>query len=132
MRKPWGAGELNYRLGARWRQENYFRYDREHFALDGHRGYGSHDDDPERSVPNPAKNKAHQVVLEARARHKKMNTLADAALLVANTPPGGASGVLVTNDVINAIHELVNDAHAEVLKAEEVHQAIPARVPWGS
>lgn len=66
LREP-GAGELIYTLGARWRQENYFRYAREHFALDAHPGYGSHDDDPERSVPNPAKDKSHQVVLAARA-----------------------------------------------------------------
>jgi hypothetical protein len=71
--------------GARWRQENYFRYAREHFALDAHLGYGSHDDDPKRSVPNPAKDKAHQAVLAARTHHEKMNAQADAALLVANS-----------------------------------------------
>lgn len=129
--KDLGAGELIYTLGARWRQENYFRYAREHFALDGHPGYGSHDDDPERSVPNPAKDKSHQVVLAARAHHEKMNSQADAALLVANTPPEGASAVLVTNEVINAIHAPVNDAHATVLKAEEAHLAVPGRLPLG-
>lgn len=129
--KDLDAGELIYRLGARWRQENYFRYAREHFALDGHPGYGSHDDDPERSVPNPAKDKSHQVVLAARAHHEKMNSQADAALLVANTPPEGVSAVLVTNEVINAIHAPVNDAHAAVLKAEEAHLAVPGRLPLG-
>ena len=129
--KNLGAGELIYTLGARWRQENYFRYAREHFALDAHPGYGSHDDDPERSVPNPAKDKSRQAVLAARTHHEKMNTLADAALLVANTPLDGAGSVLVTNDVINTIHEPVNDAHAAVLKAEDAHQAIPARLPLG-
>lgn len=129
--KNLSAGELIYTLGARWRQENYFRYAREHFALDAHPGYGSHDDDPERSVPNPAKDKSRQAVLAARTHHETMNALAEAALLVANTPPEGATGVLVTNEAINAIHEPVNDAHAAVLKAEEVHQKVPARVPLG-
>jgi hypothetical protein len=130
LKEP-GAAELIYRLGARWRQENYFRYAREHFALDAHPGYGSHDDDPERSVLNPAKDKSHQVVLAARAHRDKMNALTDAALLVANTPPEGATSVLVTNEVINAIHEPVNAAHAEVLKAEDAHLAVPGRLPLG-
>ncbi|MDQ0095970.1 putative transposase [Paeniglutamicibacter psychrophenolicus] len=130
LREP-GAGELIYTLGARWRQENYFRYAREHFALDAHPGYGSHDDDPERSVPNPAKDKSHQAVLAARAHHEKMNAIADAALLAANTPPEGATGVLVTNEAINAINAPVNDAHAAVEKAEAAHKKVPGRLPLG-
>ncbi len=129
--KDAGAGELIYTLGARWRQENYFRYAREHFALDAHPGYGSHDDDPERSVPNPAKDKSRQKVLAARTHHEKMNTLADAALLVASTPPDGAGSVLVTNEAINEINEPVNDAQAAVLQAEAAHEKIPARLPLG-
>lgn len=129
--KDLGAGELIYRLGARWRQENYFRYAREHFALDGHPGYGSHDDNPERSVPNPAKNTSHQAVLAARAHHEKMNSQADAALLLAHTPPDGATSVLVTNQAISAIHAPVNDAHATVLKAEEADLVVPTRLPLG-
>ena len=29
------AGEVAYRMFNRWRQENYYRYGRAHFALDG-------------------------------------------------------------------------------------------------
>ena len=28
------AAQITYRMAARWRQENYFKYAREHFALD--------------------------------------------------------------------------------------------------
>jgi hypothetical protein len=54
------AGEVIYRMGARWRQENYFRYARIRFDLDSHEAYASTEDDPERSVPNPAKRLAYQ------------------------------------------------------------------------
>jgi hypothetical protein len=39
-------GELLYRMGSRWRQENHFRYARMHFDLDAHDSYTAGDDDP--------------------------------------------------------------------------------------
>lgn len=100
--------------------------------MDAHPGYCSHDDDPERSVPNPAKDKSHQAVLAARAHHEKMNAQADAALLAANTAPEGASDVLVANEVVSSIyHEPLNAAHAAVLAAEAAHKKLPARLPLG-
>src|SRR5665648_550035 len=53
------AAQVIYRMGARWRLENYFRYARMHFDLDSHDSYASADDDPHRLVPNPAKRAAH-------------------------------------------------------------------------
>ena len=46
--------------------ENYFRYARIHFDLDAHDSYTTHDDDPERSVPDPARATAYQHLLTAR------------------------------------------------------------------
>src|SRR5674476_1442128 len=63
--------QVIYRMGSRWRQENYFRYARMHFDLDSHDAYATTDDDPARLVPNPAKKKAHQKVLAARARYDR-------------------------------------------------------------
>ena len=48
------AGEIAARMFNRWRQENYFRYARHHFALDALDTYTVVDDDPDRSVPTPA------------------------------------------------------------------------------
>ena len=62
------AEQVIYRMGSRWRQENYFRYARMHFDRDSHDAYATTDDDPTRMVPNPAKKKAHTKVLAARAR----------------------------------------------------------------
>lgn len=52
-RKDLSAAEVVYRLGERWRQENYFKYAGEEFALDALDSYEVEPDDPERSVPNP-------------------------------------------------------------------------------
>lgn len=59
--------EVAYRMGNRWRQENYFKYGRQHFALDALDSYADTPDDPTRLVPNPAKAKARNQVTAARA-----------------------------------------------------------------
>ena len=56
------GGEVIYRMGSRWREENYFRYGREHFALDALDSYAVTPGDPDRKVPNPARKTAHPAV----------------------------------------------------------------------
>jgi len=41
---------------AQRRQENYFKYGRQHFALQALDPYAAVEDDPTRLVPNPARN----------------------------------------------------------------------------
>jgi transposase len=52
-RRDLAAAEVAYRMFERWRQENFFKYMRDEFALDALVDYGVEDDDPEREVPNP-------------------------------------------------------------------------------
>jgi hypothetical protein len=52
------APQVAYRMATRWRQENYFKYAREHFAPDALDSYSAQPDDPDRLVPNPAKARA--------------------------------------------------------------------------
>lgn len=60
------AAEVCWRLGGRWRQENYFRYARQHFDLDALDTYADLPDDPDRLVPDPAKVDAKTRVAAAR------------------------------------------------------------------
>lgn len=69
------AAEVAYRMSNRWRQENYFKYAREHFCLDALDSYADHEDDLSRLVPNPAKASAIGQVAAARA--DLMNAQAD-------------------------------------------------------
>ena len=46
--------QVAYRMFDRWRQENFFKYLREEYALDALAEYAAVPDDPTREVPNPA------------------------------------------------------------------------------
>src|SRR5208283_1845998 len=58
--------EVIYKMGSRWREENYFRYGRAHFALDALDTYAVTPEDPDRKVPNPAMKKAAAAVKTAK------------------------------------------------------------------
>jgi transposase len=52
-RQDLSAPTLAYRMFERWRQENYFKYMAEEYALDALVDYHIEEDDPQRLVPNP-------------------------------------------------------------------------------
>jgi transposase len=122
--------QVIYRMGSRWRQENYFRYARMHFDLDSHDAYATTQDDPARLVPNPAKKKAHQQVLAARARYERALAASDAALLDAVSPPPGQA-VLITNAEVDRLTADLRAAESNLGTAQHAHRAVPARLPLG-
>jgi transposase-like protein len=121
-------GEVIYRMGSRWRQENYFRYARMHFDLDSHDAYATTDDDPTRMVPNPVKKKAHRQVLAARAGYQRALARTDAALLDAKSPPPGEH-LLITNQDHDAITADLRQAEADLDGAQAAHRAVLTRLP---
>lgn len=75
------AVELAYRMFERWRQENFFKYLREEFEIDALVDYRADPEDPERSIPNPQRQKLHKELTAARAKLKKIQALyGDAAI----------------------------------------------------
>ena len=52
-RRDLPAAQVAYRMFERWRQENFFKYLREEYALDALVEYATVPDDPTREVPNP-------------------------------------------------------------------------------
>jgi Winged helix-turn helix len=62
-RRDLPAAQVAYRMFDRWRQENFFKYLREEYALDALVEYATVPDDPTREVPNPA-----WAALDARLR----------------------------------------------------------------
>ena len=125
------AGQVVHRMGSRWRQENYFRYARIHLGLDSHDSYATSPDDPDRSVPNPAKKQAHKVVQAAYARAEREKARAEAALLAARTPGKGTSEVRISNQTHNAITAPWYTAQDDLDAARTAHAAVPARVRLG-
>jgi len=122
------SGEVIYRMGSRWRQENYFRYARMHFDLDSHDAYATTEDDPTRMVPNPAKKKAHKRLLAARAAYQRALAATDAALLEAKSPPPGQP-VLITNAAHDILTADQRKAESDLDSAQAAHRAVPTRLP---
>jgi transposase len=125
------AGEVCWRLTSRWREENYFRYARTHFALDALDSYAAAPDDPDRMVPNPAKKTAAARIRQAEAAAQAAEEARDATLLELRSPvPGQAAWI--SNKVINALAAPVDAAYQELEHAEQAAAATPARVPLGT
>jgi len=53
-RRDLTAAQVAYRMFERWRQENFFKYLSQEYALDALVDYSTSPDDPTRDVPNPA------------------------------------------------------------------------------
>ncbi len=56
-----------YRIFERWTQENFFRYMRQHFALDALVSYAVEPADPRRTIPNPERKALRKQLAESRA-----------------------------------------------------------------
>ncbi|NWG13972.1 MAG: helix-turn-helix domain-containing protein, partial [Acidobacteria bacterium] len=61
-----------YRMFERWRQENFFKYMRQEFLIDALVDYETEPDDPNRSIPNPARKVVDKELRNARARYAKL------------------------------------------------------------
>lgn len=60
--------DVAVRMFDRWRQENFFKYMREEYAIDALVEYGSEPDDPTRTVPNPARKALDREIAKARRK----------------------------------------------------------------
>jgi transposase len=67
-RRDLPAAQVAYRMFDRWRQENFFKYLREEYALDALVEYAAVPDDPDREVPNPAWAALDAQIHQARAQ----------------------------------------------------------------
>jgi transposase len=122
-RRDLPAVEIAYRMFDRWRQENFFKYLREEYALDALTDYAVEPDDPAREVPNP---KWAAVDAEWQAIRKHIVKIAQRV------------GVEATIDAIRgARHTTLDEAtHAELgdvlmkaMRLERRRDRIPRRIP---
>jgi len=66
-RRDLPAAQIAYHMFERWRQENFFKYLSEEYALDALAEYAAVPDDPTREVPNPAWAAADAKLRQAQA-----------------------------------------------------------------
>jgi transposase len=66
-RTDWPIEVVAWRMFERWTQENFFRYMRQHFALDALVNYQVEPADPERTIPNPERKELAKELRASRA-----------------------------------------------------------------
>lgn len=124
------AAQIAYRMANRWRQENYFKYAREHFALDALDSYADTPDDLARLVPNPAKAHAISQVAGARAdlsaAHADMADALDTAAAAAGKPGNGGKAT-----VDPAAGMVLREAQADLNAAKTASRTTPTHLPLG-
>src|SRR5664280_1832010 len=122
------AAEVCWRLAGRWRQENYFKHARAHFAMDALDSYADTPDDLTRPVPNPAKAAAKTAVETARATVHDAETMLseaiDDATGRARRPGSGA-----TATVDPAAGTALAAARDELTVAADTSRATPTHLP---
>ena len=117
-----------YGMGSRWREENYFRYGRAHFALDALDTYAVTAEDPGRKVPSPEKKKAAAVVKTAKKDLAAAQATRDAKLTRMRTPAPGQE-TLITNQQLAKLDAPVTAARQRLADAQAAAKAIPAKIP---
>jgi len=122
--------QVTYRMSNRWRQENYFKYARENFALDALDSYADHEDDLTRLVPNPEKTRAIGQVAAARVdlanAQADLTDAVDAAVRKAGLP-GNDGKALVDPTAGLALRE----AQTDLASAKKTSRNTPTHRPLG-
>ena len=116
-----------HRMFERWRQENFFKYMRQEFLIDALSDYQVEPDDPERSVPNPARKAVDEELRKARARWNQLKqTYGDASLdyIEGRTP---TMREFQTAD--KKIYQEIQEAAERVAELAAQQKSLPLRVP---
>ena len=122
------AAAVIYRMTSRWREENYFRYGRAHFALDALDTYAITPEDPARMVPNPAKKTAAAAVKTAKKTLTSAETARQDKLAALRSPAPG-TGTMITNEMLARLDAPVDAARRDLQAAQAAARAIPAKIP---
>jgi hypothetical protein len=116
------------RMTSRWREENYFRYGRAHFALDALDSYQATPDDPARLVPSPAKKTAAAAVSSATKALQRAEAARDARLAALKNPAPGTT-VVIPSSTLGRLDRPVETARRRLEDARAAARAVPAKIP---
>jgi prepilin-type processing-associated H-X9-DG protein len=117
---------LAYRMFERWRQENFFKYLREEYLIDALADYQIEPDDPNRSVPNPARKAVEKELHRSRVQLVKLR--AKYASMTLGSPSRRLSRAGSKKEKEKLRTEIAQaQAHLEKLRAH--HRVLPPRLP---
>jgi DNA-binding CsgD family transcriptional regulator len=123
------AVEVAYRMFERWRQENFFKYLLEEYALDALVEYATEPDDPAREVPNPKWNVLDGQLRQARAALKVLHAeYGLKALLNSKSRRPTRRGFKIAQGTLG---KKILAAVKHCRKLESRRAAVPRRLPVG-
>jgi hypothetical protein len=126
-RRDLAAVEVAHRMFERWRQENFFKYLREEYALDALVDYAAEPADPTRDVPNPVR-----ATLDAELRKAKveLDGLRARYGLAAHANQESHRRTMRGFKIANAtLGQEIRAAMRSVAELEWRRATVPARVP---
>ena len=126
-RRDLSSIEVAYRMFERWRQENFFKYLREEYALDALVDYGVEAADATRHVPNPRRKALNA---ELRRAYVELNMLAAQLGAAAFVNVESARRTMRGFKIANAsLRRRIEKAVDDVAALEKKRASIPTRVP---
>jgi transposase len=129
-RQDLSAVTISYRMFERWRQENFFKYMSEEFALDALVDYDVEEDDLTRLVPNPKRKEITRERKKIKAEIKELECqYARKALKNEEAKRRTMRGFKIANSEIGRNIEMLQQRELE-LKA--LYKQTPAKVPLKS
>jgi len=126
-RRDLPAAEVAFRMFERWRQENFFKYLREEYALDALVDYDIVPDNPEREVPNPKRLEITAKLQQARAEFEQLTAEYGAeALLNPERSRPTMRGFRIAH---RKLAERIRKAFDRITALEQARAAAPTRIP---
>jgi len=126
-RRDLPAVEVAFRMFERWRQENFFKYLREEYALDALVDYAVVPDNPAREVPNPKRREIAAKLQEARAEFEQLTAEYGAAALL--NPEHSRPTMRGFKIAHGTLAERLRNAFERLTALEQARAAAPARIP---
>jgi len=119
--------DVAHRMFERWRQENFFKYMREEFAIDVLVDYGAEPADPDRDVPNPQRKKVDAELKKARVEVEQLLAVYGVeAFANEEAKRRTMRGFKIANAELG---QLMEEAMKRVADLENKRAATPLRVP---
>jgi transposase len=126
-RRDLPAAQVAYRMFDRWRQENFFKYLREEYALDALVEYAAVPDDPTREVPNPAWASLDAQLRQAHAQLDRLQ--AEYGLEALTNREQQRRTMRGFKTAQGKLGQKIWNAWQRVLQLEKRRAAVPRRVP---
>jgi transposase len=126
-RRDLSAVEVASRMFERWKQENFFKYLREEYALDALVNYDVVPDNPARDVPNPKRAEMAAKLQEARAEFERLTAEygAEAFMDAEQTEPPSKQLKIAQKQLARRMLE----AFDRIIELERKRKTIPVRIP---